>query len=164
MNAEAGGVPSGEARRARRAFVDSNVLLYAHDRSAGAKREMAHDLMETLWRKRSGHLSVQVLQEFFVNVTRKLQKPLGVKQAQEVVEDFSYWKVHRPGAHDVLAAIDVHIRSEISFWDAMIVRSAAAQGCEILYSEDLNSGQTYEGVRVVNPFADLGANAAKERN
>lgn len=156
MNAEA----SGESGRV---FVDSNVLLYAHDRSAGTKRVVARDLMENLWHRGGGHLSVQVLQEFFVNVTRKLQRPLGAREAREVVEDLSYWRVHRPGPRDVLAAIDIHLRSEISFWDAMIVRSAAAQGCEVLYSEDLNSGQTYEGVRVVNPFADLGANAAKDK-
>jgi predicted nucleic acid-binding protein len=161
MNAETSGVPSGGAGRA---FVDSNILLYAHDGSAGAKRDVARDLMESLWYRGGGYLSVQVLQEFFVNVTRKLERPLDIGEARQIVEDLSYWRVHRPGARDVLAAIDIHSRSEISFWDAMIVRSAAAQGCEVLYSEDLNSGQTYEGVKVVNPFADSGANAATDRD
>lgn len=150
---------SGEAGRA---FVDSNILLYAHDRSAGDKREAARDLVETLWRRGSGYLSVQVLQEFFVNVSRKLQRPLEAEQARQIIEDYSHWMVHRPGSQDVLAAIDIHRHSQISFWDAMIVRSAAAAGCEVLYSEDLNPGQTYEGVRVENPFVHLDTNLTEQ--
>lgn len=135
------------------AFVDSNVLVYAHDTSAGRKREVARALLEELWRQHSGRLSIQVLQEFFVSVTgKKMTNPLGAGEAREVLEDFSYWPVHRPGAPDVLAAIDVHRRRGISFWDAMIVRSAASQGCSVLLSEDLNAGQAYERVRVENPF------------
>lgn len=120
---------SGEAGRA---FVGSNILLYAHDWSAGNKREVARNLVETLWRRGSGYLSVQVLQEFFVNVTRKLQRPLDAEQARLIVEDYSRWRVHRPGSQDVLAAIDIHRHLQISFWDAMILRSAAAGGCEVL--------------------------------
>lgn len=138
-------------------FVDSNVLIYAHDRSAGSKHEAAKALIEGLWEDRAGCLSVQVLQEFFVNVTRKVRSPLGVAEAQQVISDLSYWKVHRPDAFDVLAAIDIHRRTQISFWDAMIVKSAAAQSCNVLYSEDLGDGQVYEGVRVKNPIPDGGA-------
>ncbi len=139
------------------AFVDSNVLIYAHDEGAGVKREAARAVVERLWEERSGRLSVQVLQEFFVNATvrsgrRKLEAPLDVQEAREVVEDFSRWGVHRPGAADVLAAIDIHRRVGISFWGAMIVQSASSQGCEVLFSEDLNDGQIYEGVRLENPF------------
>lgn len=140
------------------AFVDSNVLIYAHDEGAGVKREAARAVVERLWEERSGRLSVQVLQEFFVNATvrsgrRRLEAPLDVQEAREVVEDFSRWGVHRPGAADVLAAIDIHRRVGVSFWDAMIVQSASSQGCEVLFSEDLNDGQIYEGVRLENPFA-----------
>ena len=138
----------------RTVFVDSNVLIYAHDRGAGTKHEVARDLIERLWTERSGRLSVQVLQEFFVNVTRKLARPVEAGEAREVVSDYAYWGVHRPGAVDVLAAIDLHQRTGISFWDAMIVRSAVSLGCAELYSEDLNEGQLYEGVRVENPFSE----------
>lgn len=155
MSAESGFYRQSEILgEARRAFVDSNVLVYAHDQSAGAKRETARELLERLWRERSGCLSVQVLQEFFVNVTRKPRKPLGAGEAREVVEDLSYWAVHRPGAGDVLAAIDLQRRGGLSFWDAVIVTSAASQGCEVLFTEDLNAGQGYAGVRVVNPFSE----------
>lgn len=135
-------------------FVDSNVLIYAHDRSAGSKGEAARGLIGRLWEERSGRLSVQVLQEFFVNVTRKVSAPLEVAEAREVVRDYSYWKVHRPDASDVLAAIEVHRRLGISFWDAMIVRSAAVEGCGVLYSEDLGDGHAYDGVRVENPLRE----------
>ena len=133
-------------------FVDTNVLVYAHDDSAGDKRDQARALVEQLWAARDGCLSVQVLQEFFVTATRKIAKPLNAETAKEIVADYSRWHLHIPAADDVLAAIGIHQRTGISFWDAMIVRSAAEIGCEVLYSEDLNAGQEYSGVRVENPF------------
>jgi len=135
-----------------RRFVDTNILLYAHDDSAGTKRDQARTLLEQLWDSREGCLSVQVLQEFFVNATRKIPKPLSAESAKEIVADLSHWHMHVPAADDVLGAIGVHQRAEISFWDSMIVHSAAEMGCDVLYSEDLNAGQNYSGVRVVNPF------------
>jgi predicted nucleic acid-binding protein len=135
-----------------RRFVDTNVLVYAHDESAGGKRDQARALVEQLWESRDGCLSVQVLQEFFVTVTRKIAKPLNAETAKEIVADYSRWYLHVPAADDVLAAIGIHQRAGISFWDAMIVRSAAEIGCTLLYSEDLDPGQEYSGVRVENPF------------
>ena len=92
-----------------------------------------------------------MLHEFFVNASRKIAKPLDAATAKEIVADFSRWYLHVPAADDVLAAIGIYQRSGISFWDAMIVRSAAEIGCAVLYSEDLNAGQE-TGVRVENPF------------
>ncbi|HEY5394832.1 MAG TPA: PIN domain-containing protein [Trebonia sp.] len=138
-----------------RRFVDTNILLYAHDGSAGTKRDQARTLVEQLWESREGCLSVQVLQEFFVNVTRKIPKPLGTETAKEIIADLSRWHMHVPAADDVLGAIGIHQRDSISFWDAMIVRSAAEMGCAVLYSEDLKAGQEYSGVRVENPFQRL---------
>jgi len=135
-----------------RRFVDTNILLYAHDDSAGGKHVQARTLVEQLWESRDGCLSVQVLQEFFVNATRKIAKPLTAETAKEIVADYSRWYLHVPAADDVLAAIGIHQRTGISFWDAMIVRSAAEVGCTVLYSEDLNAGQDYSGVRAENPF------------
>lgn len=143
-----------------RRFVDTNILLYALDDSAGGKRGQARALVEQLWESREGCLSVQVLQEFFVNVTRKIAKPLDVETAKEIVADLSRWYLHVPAADDVLAAIGIHQRTGISFWDAMIVRSAAEIGCAVLYSEDLNAGQDYSGVRVENPFQPPDADCA----
>jgi predicted nucleic acid-binding protein len=140
----------------KRRFVDTNVLVYAHDDSAGGKRDQARALVEQLWQSRDGCLSVQVLQEFFVTVTRKIAKPLDAETAKEIIADLSRWYVHVPAPDDVLAAIDIHQRAGISFWDAMIVRSAAEIGCSVLYSEDLNASQEYFGVRVENPFQPSG--------
>ena len=135
-----------------RRFVDTNILLYALDDSAGGKRGQARALVEQLWESREGCLSVQVLQEFFVNVTRKIAKPLDVETAKEIVADLSRWYLHVPAADDVLAAIGIHQRTGISFWDAMIVRSADEMGCAALYSEDLNAGREYSGLLAENPF------------
>ena len=133
-------------------FVDTNVLLYAHDKTAGAKHEMARDLIEELWGSRKGRLSVQVLQEFYVNVTRKIPKPLDTTAAKAIVADLARWHVHTPGVDDILAAVSIHESASISFWDAMIVRSAVEMSCEILHSEDLSHGQRYCGILVLNPF------------
>ncbi|MCZ7588155.1 MAG: PIN domain-containing protein [Gaiella sp.] len=136
-----------------RSFVDTNTLVYAHDTSAGPKREVATALVEDLWESGHGCVSIQVLQELFVTLTRKLPRPVDTDTAEKAVEDFSTWTVHVPGADDVIAAIQLHNRNRISFWDAMIVRSAVALGCDTLLSEDLNAGQRYDGVLVVDPFA-----------
>jgi predicted nucleic acid-binding protein len=92
-----------------------------------------------------------------VTVTRKIAKPLDAETAKEIIADLSRWYVHVPAADDVLAAIGIHQRAGISFWDAMIVRSAAEIGCSVLYSEDLNASQEYSGVLVENPFQPSGA-------
>jgi len=134
-------------------FVDTNVLVYAHDRSAGTKHARARALLEELWDGRDGCLSVQVLQEFFVAVTRKVPRPLDTDRAREVVADLARWRVHEPGPEDVLGAIDIHKRAGLSFWDAMIVRSASRLSCVVIYSEDLSAGERYGGVLVANPFA-----------
>jgi predicted nucleic acid-binding protein len=136
-----------------RTFLDTNVLVYAHDETAGSKRDAARLLVEELWESGRGCLSVQVLQELFVTLTAKLPKPVPAATALRVVEDFAAWTVYAPGPSDVLEAIRFHGRHRISFWDAMVVQSAAQLGCDVLYTEDLNAGQLYDGVRVVDPFA-----------
>ena len=135
-----------------RRFVDTNVVLYGHDGSAGAKHDRARALLELLWDSREGCLSIQVLQEFFVHATRKIPKPLSTEAAKEIIADLSHWHMHVPGADDVLGAIGIHQRAGISFRESMIVLSAAEMGCDVLYSEDLNTGQDYSGVRAENPF------------
>jgi len=133
-------------------FVDANVLVYAFDSSAGRKRETARALLERLWETRAGCVSIQVLQEFFVAVTRKVAAPLTADEAATRVRDLAAWRVFTPGPDDVIAAIGVHTRARIGFWDAMIVVAAAESGCTVIWTEDLNDGQELEGVRVRNPF------------
>jgi predicted nucleic acid-binding protein len=143
---------SAERRSGERRFVDTNLFVYAHDESAGRKREIARNLISEVWESRSGCASVQVLQELFVNLTRKVPKPLCAREAAVLIEDLSAWTVHAPGVRDVLYAIELHERTGVSFWDAMILTSARSLDCHVLYSEDLSAGQTYDGVLVVNPF------------
>jgi len=134
-------------------FVDTNIVIYAYDIHAGAKHSTAQALMNDLWLSQTGCLSIQVLQEFYVNVTQKFVTPVDITTATGIIRDLSDWRVYAPTPNDVLNAIRVQQRYQLSFWDAMIVWSAARLGCAILWSEDLNHGQTYEGVRVQNPFA-----------
>jgi len=141
---------SGEASRE---FVDTNVLVYAFDSSAGSKQTTARTLLERLWQTGTGCLSVQVLQEFFVTVTRRVARPLSVDEAADRIREFAAWRVFSPTVADVLAAIDLQKQTRLSFWDAMVVRAAAESGCDILWTEDLNDGQTIRGVHVRNPFA-----------
>jgi len=145
MNAETG-----------REFVDANVLVYAFDTSAGLKQAAAARLLERLWGDGGGCLSVQVLQEFFVIVTRKVVRPLSIDEAAERIREFARWRVFAPVAEDVLAAIAFQKQMRISFWDAMVVLAAAESGCHLLWTEDLNDGQFYGTVRVRNPFAKAG--------
>lgn len=138
---------------ATREFVDTNVLVYAFDPSAKTKQIAAAGLVERLWQSGTGCVSVQVLQEFFVTVTRKVPQPLLIDAAADRVRELSTWKVFAPAAGDILAAIALHKQAQISFWDAMILQAAAESGCESLWTEDLNERQILRGVRIRNPFA-----------
>jgi predicted nucleic acid-binding protein len=134
-------------------FVDSNILVYAYDNTQGVKNEKAISLLEELWKSGIGCLSVQVLQEFYYNITCKSAKPLSPAEAARVIEDFSGWIIHRPGLRDILGAIELLQRYNISFWDAMILRSAQRCNCSKLWTEDLSNREKYEDVTVINPFA-----------
>ncbi len=133
-------------------FCDTNVLVYAYDLSADVKRVRARELVEHLWDSGNGMLSVQVLQELFVNLTRKVLPPVPTPQARQIVEDLATWRVVEPGSSDVLDAIDTGQRWDLSFWDAMIIIAAKKGGAQILWSEDLKDGESYDGVVVRNPF------------
>ncbi len=135
-------------------FVDANILVYAFDSSAGRKQQAARSLLERLWESRTGRVSVQVLQEFFVTVTRKVASPLPMEDATARIRELATWKVFAPGADDVLTAIALHARVRIAFWDAMIVVAAAESGCDLLWTEDLTDGQLIHGVRIRNPFTN----------
>ncbi len=135
-----------------REFLDTNVIVYAYDRSAGNKRARAIELLDRAAGEGSAALSVQVLQEFFVTVTRKLPTSLPVAEAAGIVADLSTLPTHVPTGTDVLAAIDLHERLRLSFWDAMVIRSASRLGCSVLWSEDFSAERTYAGVEVRNPF------------
>jgi predicted nucleic acid-binding protein len=135
-------------------FVDTNILMYAHDTSAGEKHDRARALVEELWRDRTGVVSTQVLQELSVNLRKKVRRPLDAKATRDIVADYLTWQVIVNGGESILEAIDLEARHQISFWDALVVQAAQASGAEVLYSEDLSDGQRYGPVRVTNPFLD----------
>jgi predicted nucleic acid-binding protein len=133
-------------------FVDTNILVYAYDSAVGERHVLAKYFLKQIWERGCGCVSTQILQEFYVSVTRKAKKPLSEADAQQAIRDLSVWTVHRPSVDDILAATVILLRYQISFWDALVIRSAQQTGCEILWSEDLSDGQEYNGIRVTNPF------------
>jgi predicted nucleic acid-binding protein len=134
------------------AFVDSNILIYAHDRDAGEKRLRAARVLEELWVSGTGRLSTQVLQEFYVNATQRLSTPLARAKAKEVVQTYAVWINAATTADTITRAIDLSELARLSFWDALIVASAEQSGSGRLLSEDLGHGQLIGSVRVENPL------------
>jgi predicted nucleic acid-binding protein len=135
-------------------FVDTNILLYAHDAGAGDKRRRAADLLRQLVQSGRGVVSSQVLMEFFVNAMRKPSPPLASSDAMRVVEIYAPWVVAPTSAETVLSALQLRERYKLSPWDALIVAAAIEARCERLFTEDLQHGQRIEGVEIVNPFID----------
>lgn len=136
----------------RKVFIDSNILVYAHDVDAGSKHTAAKQCLAALWETGTGYLSTQVLQEFYVNVTRKIKKPLLPSEARAIVRDFSLWIRSFVVPATVVRASEISESSQISFWDGMIFAAAEQDGAAELLSEDMNHGQTIVGVRVRNPL------------
>jgi len=137
-----------------RYFVDTNILMYAHDTTAGAKHQRARALVEELWRDRSGVVSTQVLQELCVNLRRQAGRPLDSKATRDIVADYLSWRVVVNGGDSILEALELQERYQISFWDALVVGAAESSGADVLYSEDFSDGQSYGSVRAVNPLAE----------
>jgi predicted nucleic acid-binding protein len=134
-------------------FVDTNILIYAHDRSAGIKHERARQLIESLWTSGQGVLSTQVLQELCVNLRRKVARPLAVDEIRRLIDDYMSWEIVVNNAQAVVQALEIEVRYKTSFWDALILQTAEQCGATVLYSEDLSAQQSYGTVRVVNPLA-----------
>jgi predicted nucleic acid-binding protein len=133
-------------------FVDTNVLLYAHDRSAGLKHERARQLVEQLWDSRQGVLSTQVLQELCINLRRKIARPLPVEEIRRIIQDYLSWEIVINDSASVLQALEIELRYQTSFWDALILQAAESSGAAILYSEGLAARQKYGAVQVINPL------------
>ena len=136
------------------AFLDTNVLVYANDTAQPGKQQTARTLLKNLLRSDSGVISVQVLSEFWVTVTRKIQYPLSISLARQQVDLFALMTVVSLDSalfHDALRIEQLY---QVSFWDAQILAAAEAADCSTLYSEDLNACQKYANVTVVNPFSN----------
>lgn len=133
-------------------FVDTNVLLYSEDGADAAKQERANAWLRELWLRRAGRLSTQVLNEFYANATRKVSPPMPAGDARAEVRRYQRWQPWQLDHATVETAWSVESRYRLSYWDALIVAAAQAQGCDYLLSEDLQHEQRFDGVQVLNPF------------
>ncbi|MEA3222185.1 MAG: PIN domain-containing protein [Thermodesulfobacteriota bacterium] len=133
-------------------FLDTNIIIYAYDLSAGEKHEIARKIIVDLWDSGLGVLSTQVLQEFFVTITQKIPKPLAISPAKEVIMDLLKWDVVINDGECILEAIEIQARYKYSFWDSLIIEAAIKGGARSLLSEDLSDGQKINGLLIKNPF------------
>jgi predicted nucleic acid-binding protein len=136
-------------------FLDTNILVYAFDVSAGRKHEVAKRIVIDLWDTKDGILSTQVLQEFFVSVTKKIPKPINARLAREIVSDLLKWDIIINDKNSLLEAIDIHIRYNYSFWDSLLIQAAIRSGAALLLTEDLTDSQKIKGISIKNPFKHL---------
>jgi len=133
-------------------FVDTNVLVYAFDISAGIKHKKAEEIVGNCWRLENGIISSQVLEELFVCLTKKIPAPIDSGIARQIIKDFLKWKTVVVGGDIILEAIDIHERYKYSFWDSMIIASALDGEANIIFSEDFSNQQAIDGIIIKNPF------------
>ena len=133
-------------------FVDTNVLVYTQDLSAGEKCLRAQKLAQELWESRTGVVSTQILQEFYIALRRKLASPKSAVEAEQIVRDYFDWEVIINNRTSIVRAIEMENKHKISFWDGLILQAAEKAGARTIYSEDLSHGSSYSGLLVINPF------------
>lgn len=133
-------------------FVDTNVLVYARDRVEPDKQQRAHQWLEHIWKERSGRLSYQVLQEYYVTVTKKLSPGLSVADARDDIRAFQAWSPLTIDHNALEGAWNIQDRFALSWWDSLIVAAAQILNCDFLLTEDLQHQQTIDGVTIINPF------------
>lgn len=134
------------------AFVDTNILVYALDQSDPIRATIAERTLQSLLETDRLVISTQVLQELYVTVTRKIERPLTSDQAVELIDHLSAWPVILIDTRLIREAASISTEATISFWDGLIVAAARRSGAAELLTEDLNHGQEIAGVRIVNPF------------
>lgn len=135
-------------------FIDTNILVYAHDLQAGIKQKKAAQILEKIWQKRNGVLSIQVLQEFYVTLTQKIPKQFKSKDAKFLLGKYGHWQIVIPQVNHILEAIDFQKKHHLSFWDALIVRAALEGECEFLLTEDMQHNYRIRHLTIQNPFFD----------
>jgi predicted nucleic acid-binding protein len=133
-------------------FLDTNILIYAHDMDAGLKHDMALSIIEKIWEEEIGIISTQVIQEFYVNVTRKIPNPITPVQARGIILNYFSWQVEAIEPQTILSASEIEEKYILSFWDSLIIATASQSEAGKILTEDLNDGQIIEGVLIENPF------------
>jgi predicted nucleic acid-binding protein len=133
-------------------FIDTNILVYGHDVDAGQKHQIARSTLVELWEQRTGVMSVQVLQEFYVTMTRKVLRPLPPNKVRNIIQDYFSWHIEMNDPLSVLVASRIEENYRISFWDALIVTAASKANVSKILTEDLQAGRLIEGILIENPF------------
>jgi len=133
-------------------FLDTNILVYAHDLDAGMKHKVAIKIVKDMWEDRNGVLSTQILQEFYINVTRKIGSPISRFEAREIMRSYACWEIKETTSMSIIRASEIEEKYRISFWDALVVVAAYESKVDKILTEDLNSGQIIEGILIENPF------------
>lgn len=135
-------------------FVDTNIRVYAHDRSTGRKHDRANELLQKIWEAGNGVISTQVLQELCVSLRKKAAQPLSIIELRRLIQDYLCWEVIVNTADATIEALDLESCFRISFWDARILQASETAGAAVVYSEDLSNGQKFGSVRVENPLVE----------
>jgi len=135
-----------------KSFVDTNVLVYAHDTAAGSRHQRAKALIDQLWDSGQGVVSTQILQELCFSLQRKLTRPLSALEIRRIVQPYLAWEVVVNTPQAAIEALEASSRYKISYWDGLVLHAAEFAGAALLYTEDFSHGQKYGGVRAVNPF------------
>jgi predicted nucleic acid-binding protein len=154
-NAQAGEPLENSRGEERPYFVDTNVLVYARDASEVEKQRSAEAWLRRLWTDRSGRVSAQVLNEYYVAVTEKLKPGLDREQARADVRNLTSWRPVPLDTAVTQGAWDIQDRYGLSWWDSLVVSAAQVAGCAYLLTEDLQHGRVFDGVQVVDPFRTL---------
>ena len=135
-----------------RIFVDTNILVYAHDADAGEKHAAAARALADLWESRNGILSTQVLQELYITLTRKVTSPVTGNVARRLIRNYLTWELVLNDGAIILHAGEIADNYQLSFWDGLIVAAAYSKNAATILTEDMNHGQVVEGIRIENPF------------
>lgn len=133
-------------------FLDTNILIYAHDMDSGLKHDVALSIIKKIWEEETGIISTQVIQEFYVNVTRKIPKPITPIQARDIILNYFSWQMEAIEPYTILSASEIEEKYVLSFWDSLIIATASQSEAKKILTEDLNHGQVIEGVLIENPF------------
>jgi len=133
-------------------FVDTNILVYAHDLSAGRRHDRARAVVESLWENETGVISTQVFQEFYVTITRKIKHPLHPARAREIIRNYLAWPIQINDPEMTIRASEIEEKHKLSFWDSMIIAAAMQMHAKKIITEDLNHGQIIEGIEIENPL------------
>jgi len=135
-------------------FIDTNILVYAHDYTSKEKQEISQKIIIELWENNSGVVSTQVLQEFYFVLIQKVRKPLTPAKAKGLIQNYISWDVWVNNEESILQTIDLQQKYKLSFWDSLMVNAAVRSNSKKIITEDLNSGQIIEGVVIESPFSE----------